>query len=57
MSNLQPNRCLKLDFQKVGQHAGSKFLFHDTKSLFKIDVETIIWDSQPTYRSKPHYHL
>ena len=25
MSNLQPNWCLKIDFQKVGQHAGGKW--------------------------------
>ena len=25
MSNLQPNRCLKVDFQKVDQHAGAKW--------------------------------
>ena len=31
MSNLQPNRCLKIDFQKVDQHAGDKWLIHDTK--------------------------
>ena len=31
MSNLQPNWCLKIDFQKVGQHAGGKWLIHDTK--------------------------
>ena len=24
MSNLQPNWCLKIDFQKVDQHAGGK---------------------------------
>ena len=28
---LQPNWCLKLDFQKVDQHAGGKWLIHDTK--------------------------
>ena len=32
MSNLQPNWCLKIDFQKVEQHAGGKWLIHDTKS-------------------------
>ena len=32
MSNLQPNRCLKIDFQKVDQHAGGKWLIHDTKT-------------------------
>ena len=31
MSNLQPNWCLKIDFQKVDQHAGGKWLIHDTK--------------------------
>ena len=31
MSNLQPNCCLKFDFQKVDHHAGGKWLIHDTK--------------------------
>ena len=31
MSNLQPNWCLKIDFQKVDKHAGGKWLIHDTK--------------------------
>ena len=31
MSNQQPNLCLKIDFQKVDQHAGGKWLIHDTK--------------------------
>ena len=31
MSNLQPNCFLKFDFQKVDQHAGGKWLIHDTK--------------------------
>ena len=31
MSNLQLNRCLKFAFQKVDQHAGDKWLIHDTK--------------------------
>ena len=31
MWNLQPNWCLKRDFQKVDQHAGGKWLIHDTK--------------------------
>ena len=31
MSNLQPNCCLKFDFQLVDQHAGGKWLIHDTK--------------------------
>ena len=30
MSNLQPNWCLKIDFQKVDQHAEGKWLIHDT---------------------------
>ena len=31
MSNLQHNCCLKIDFQKVDQHAGGKWLIHHTK--------------------------
>ena len=31
MSNLQSNCCLKIDFQKMDQHAGGKWLIHDTK--------------------------
>ena len=31
VSNLPPNCCLKVDFQKVNQHAGGKWLIHDTK--------------------------
>ena len=31
MSNPQPNCCLEFDFQKVDQHAGGKWLIHDTK--------------------------
>ena len=31
MSNLQPNYCLEFDFRKVDQHAGGKWLIHDTK--------------------------
>ena len=31
MSNLQPNCCLKFDFQKVDQRARGKWLIHDTK--------------------------
>ena len=31
MSNLQPNCCLITYVQKVEQHAGGKWLIHDTK--------------------------
>ena len=31
MSNLQLNCCLKVDFQKVDQNAGGKWLIHDSK--------------------------
>ena len=31
ISNLQPNCCLKVDFQKVDPHAGGKWLIHYTK--------------------------
>ena len=31
MSNLQPNCCLKVDFQNVDTHTGGKWLIRDTK--------------------------
>ena len=31
VSNLQPNGCLKIDFQNMDQHAGGKWLIHDPK--------------------------
>ena len=31
MSHLQPKCCSKIDFQKVDQHSGGKWLIHDTK--------------------------
>ena len=29
MWNLQPNCCLKVDFQKVDKHTGGKWLIHE----------------------------
>ena len=43
MSNLQPNCCLKFDFQKVDQHAGGKWLIHDTKRRKDNQLQT--WNS------------
>ena len=31
VSNLLPNCCLKVDFQKVDKHTGGKWLIHDNK--------------------------
>ena len=31
MSNLEPNWCSKIDFQKVDQRAGGKLLIHDPR--------------------------
>ena len=31
MSNLQPNCCLKVDFQKVDKHTGGKWLIHENQ--------------------------
>ena len=35
MSNLEPNCCLEFDFRKVDQHAGGKWLIHDTKLMIE----------------------
>ena len=49
MSSLQPNWCLKIDFQKVDQHAGGKWLIHDTKRPKKISCKA--WNSPAEYPS------
>ena len=41
MSKLQPNCCLKFDFQKVDQHAAGKWLFHDTKRRKKNQLQSL----------------
>ena len=41
MSNLQPNCCLKFDFQKVDQHAGGKWLIHDTKRRKDYQLQSL----------------
>ena len=41
MSNLQPNCCLKIDFQKMDQHAGGKWLIHDTKRRKDNQLESL----------------
>ena len=41
MSSLQPNCCLKIDFQKVDQHAGDKWLF-----FFFFIYISFIWHIQ-----------
>ena len=45
MSHLQPNCCLKIDFQMVGQHAGGKWLIHDAA------ISCIAWTSPAEYPS------
>ena len=41
MSNLQPNCCLKVDFQKVDQLAGGKWLIHDTKRRKANELQSL----------------
>ena len=42
MSNLQPNCCLKVDFQKVDQHTGGKWLIHHTKRRKDNQLQSLI---------------
>ena len=49
MSNLQPNCCLKIGFQKVDQHEGGKWLIHDTKR--HKDISFKAWNSPAEYPS------
>ena len=41
LSNLQPNCCLKIDFQKVDQHAGGKWLIHETKRRKDTQLQSL----------------
>ena len=41
MSNPQLNCCLKIDFQKVDQHAGGKWLIHDTKRRMDNQLQSL----------------
>ena len=50
MSNLQPNYWLKVDFQKLDQHAGGKWLIHDTKR--RKAISCIAWNSPAGYPSR-----
>ena len=41
MSNLQLNCCFKVDFQKVDQHTGGKWLIHDTKRRKENQLQSL----------------
>ena len=41
MSNLQPNCCLKVDFQKVDKCTGDKWLIHDTKRRKENQLQSL----------------
>ena len=41
MSNLEPNWCLKIDFQKLDQHAGGKWLIHHTKRRKDYQLQSL----------------
>ena len=49
MSNLQSNCWLKFYFQKVDQHAGGKWLIHDTNAARTISCKA--WNSPAEYPS------
>ena len=49
MSNLQPNCCLKIDFQKVDQHAGDKCLSTALNATRTISSKA--WNSPAEYPS------
>ena len=43
MSNLQPKWCLKIDFPKGDQHAGGKWLIHDTKRRKDNRLQSLLY--------------
>ena len=48
MWNLQPNSSFNIDFQKVDQHAGGKWLIHDTKRCKDNQLQCMQWSQKPT---------
>ena len=46
MSNLQPNYCLKVDFQKVDQYTGGEWLIHDTKRRMGKQLQSLTLPSR-----------
>ena len=56
MSNLQPNCCLKIDFQKVDQHAGSKWLIHDTKRRKDNQLQSLMLPCRISKFSSSMWH-
>ena len=54
MSHLQPSCCLKIDFQKLDQHAGGKWLIHDTKRRNNVNYNGYVSDFKVTKCGVPH---
>ena len=54
MSNIQTYYHFKLDFQKVDQHTGGKWLIHGTKRRKTISCKA--WNSPVEYPSKECKH-
>ena len=54
MSNLQSYYHFKLDFQKVDQHTGGKWLIHGTKR--RKDNQLQAWNSHIEYPSRECKH-
>ena len=50
ISNLQTHHHFKLDFQKVGQNTGGKWLIHGTKHHKTISCKA--WNSPVEYPSR-----
>ena len=48
MSNLQPKWCLKIDFRKLDQHAGGKWLILDTTNVART-ISWKAWNSPAEY--------
>ena len=52
MSNLQTHYHFKLDFQKVNQHIGGRWLIHGTKRRKDNQLESKAWNSPVEYPSR-----
>ena len=56
MSNLQTYYHFKLDFQKVDQHTGDKWLIHGIKRRKDNQLQSQAWNSPVEYPSRECKH-
>ena len=57
MSSIQPNCCLKFDFQKLDQHAGGKWLINETKRRKDNHLQSLKLPCRIYYLLQVHFKM